>query len=273
MPSSWTDLDRPPLSAARIERAVRSTGLWREVQVVESTGSTNADVAAAARGGAAEGLVRIAEAQDLGRGRLDRAWQSPARAGILMSVLLRPDMPASALPLVPLLVGVAVVEAVRAVGDVAATLKWPNDVLVGEHKLAGILVERVDGAVVVGLGLNVSTHRDELPVPTSTSLALAGGRTDREPLAKELLRALARRYLAFGASGGASAAVLPAYREVCGTIGRVVSVELPGGGVSSGTATAVDDTGMLVVVEEDGREQHWSAGDVVHLRTEQDAEG
>jgi BirA family biotin operon repressor/biotin-[acetyl-CoA-carboxylase] ligase len=243
--------------------------MWREVRVVTTTASTNADVAAAAAAGAAEGLVVVAEHQDSGRGRLDRPWESPPRSGVLLSVLVRPDVRAAALPLLPLLTGTAVVEAVRAVGRVEAGLKWPNDVLVGDRKLGGVLVERTgDGAVVIGLGLNVSTRLDELPVPTATSLAVEGGRTDRESLVKEVLRALARRYNTYVKAEGAPESVLPAYREICETINRRVAVHVPGGEPVTGLAVAVDDGGMLVVREDDGRERAWSAGDVIHVRAE-----
>ncbi|HEX4654162.1 MAG TPA: biotin--[acetyl-CoA-carboxylase] ligase, partial [Mycobacteriales bacterium] len=164
MPGRWTDLDRPPLAASRLTAALcrsgpGSGGLWREVRVVEETTSTNADVRAAADDGAAEGLVVIAERQTGGRGRLDRQWDSPARAGVLLSLLVRPSVPAARLPLLPLLTGLAVAEAVRSVAELPAMVKWPNDVLVDGRKLGGILVERTpDGAVVVGVGLNVSTR-------------------------------------------------------------------------------------------------------------------
>jgi BirA family biotin operon repressor/biotin-[acetyl-CoA-carboxylase] ligase len=271
--SSWTDLDRPPLSAARLQRVVDGSALWREIRVVDVTASTNADVAAAAALGAAEGLVIIAEEQRAGRGRLDRRWESPARTGLLVSVLLRPDVPASALPLLPLLVGLAAVESVRAVAGVPVGLKWPNDVLAGGRKLGGVLAERLGGVgsasgVVVGIGLNVSTRAEELPLPTATSIHLEGGVIDREPLAKELLRALERRYAAFRSSGGSPVSVLPAYRQVCETIGQRVEVQLPEGGAVMGTAVNVNDSGMLVVRDDAGRETARSAGDVVHLRQE-----
>lgn len=274
MPGRWTDLDRPPLSAGRLNAALCRRdggvgGLWREIRVVEETGSTNADVRAAAEAGDAEGLVVIAERQRGGRGRLDRQWQSPARAGVLMSALLRPTVPPARLPLLPLLTGLAVVEAVRAVAELPAMVKWPNDVLVDGRKLAGILVERTaDGAVVVGVGVNVSTKADELPVPTGTSIQLAGGASDRESLAKEILRAFERRYVAFNRVAGAPESVLPAYREVCETIGREVEVQLPDGASARGVAVTVDDGGMLVVREPGGVERAWSAGDVVHVRAE-----
>jgi len=267
-PSPWTDLDRPPLSAARLRRALVDHGGWRRIDVLGSTGSTNADVAAAARNGEAAGLVVVAEEQRSGRGRLDRRWEAPPRSALLLSALLRPAAPPATWTLLPFVVGVAVAEAVRAVGDVPATLKWPNDVLVGEAKIGGILAEAVDSAVVVGIGVNVSIRPDELPVGTATSLAIAGGATDREALAKEVLRALGRRYDDWTAAGGAAAAILPAYRAICATIGRDVRVELPTGGPAVGRAAEVDDVGRLVVVSPDGDRRAFSVGDVVHVRSE-----
>ena len=266
---AWSDLDRPPLSQARLQRALGAGGPWREVRVVGSTSSTNADVLAAAAAGADEGLIVVAEQQVAGRGRLSRVWESPPRAGLLVSVLLRPSLPPAVLPLIPLLAGLALADAVDAVADVAVGLKWPNDLLVGCRKLGGILVERApDGAVVVGFGINVSTRREELPVDTATSLVLEGGGTDREPLLKECLRSLHRRYAHFVSADGAPTAVLPPYRERCETIGRRVTVHVPDGTTSTGLATGVDDSGTLVVRDDNGRERRWSAGDVVHVRGE-----
>jgi BirA family biotin operon repressor/biotin-[acetyl-CoA-carboxylase] ligase len=269
VPGRWSDLDRPPLSAARLTSVLVRGGLWREVRVVDTTDSTNADVRQAADGGAAPGLVIIAEQQRGGRGRLNRTWESPARAGVLMSLLVRPKVPTARLPLVPLLTGLAVVEAVRAVAELPARVKWPNDVLIDGRKLGGILVERTaGGAVVVGIGVNVSTRPDELPVPTATSVQIAGGQVERESLVKEVLRAFERRYDAFIAADGAPESVLPAYREVCETISQEVIVQLPDGASVRGTAVNVDEGGMLVVREPDGVERAWSAGDVVHVRRE-----
>ncbi|HWB66439.1 MAG TPA: biotin--[acetyl-CoA-carboxylase] ligase [Mycobacteriales bacterium] len=270
MASPWSDLDRPPLSARRLQRVVTADSLWREVRVLTRTSSTNADVVAAAREGAQEGLVVIAEEQTAGRGRMGRAWSAPARSSVLLSWLLRPTAPIAAWPLLPLMAGLALAETVAGVGEVPdVRLKWPNDVLVDDKKLAGILTERTDAggaAVVVGLGLNVSLRAAELPVDTATSLALVGGATDREILVKELLRSFARRYATWCDDDGAPASVLPAYREWCETIGRAVSVQLPGGDRVEGVATAVDDTGRLLVRTDAGEERAWSAGDVTHVR-------
>ena len=185
--SRWTDLDRPPLDVQALNRALVDGGLWRELRVVDETGSTNADVAELARSGEAEGLVLVAEHQSAGRGRLGRVWRAPARSGLSFSVLLRPvTVPAGRWPLVPLLVGVGVARAVARVTDIEISLKWPNDLLVGGRKLGGILAEwlepvaaggqaepagAIGPAIVVGVGLNVTLREPELPVPTAISLS------------------------------------------------------------------------------------------------------
>jgi BirA family transcriptional regulator, biotin operon repressor / biotin---[acetyl-CoA-carboxylase] ligase len=167
---------RPVLDAARLNIALGSSpGLWREVRVVEETGSTNADLLAQARSGAGEGLVLVAEAQTSGRGRMGRRWISPPRRSLTFSVLLRPAVPAGLLGWLPLLAGVAVASALQQTAGVDARLKWPNDVLVDGAKIAGILAERWTNAVVIGTGINVLQHRSELPVPTATSLLVAQG--------------------------------------------------------------------------------------------------
>jgi BirA family biotin operon repressor/biotin-[acetyl-CoA-carboxylase] ligase len=185
----------------------------------------------------------------------------------LLSALVRPTIDVSAWQLLPLLTGLAAVEAVASVGAIDATLKWPNDIMVDERKLGGILLERVGDAAVVGIGINVSTRAAELPVETATSLALAGGGTDREILVTELLRALERRYLAWHDTDGAMSSVIPAYRERCETIGQHVEVQLPGGELVQGVATDVDDGGRLVVRDHGtGIDRPWLVGDVTHVR-------
>jgi BirA family biotin operon repressor/biotin-[acetyl-CoA-carboxylase] ligase len=262
---AFSDLSRPPLSERRLQQHLAGA-LWRRISVVDTTVSTNVDVAAAARAGEPEGFVLVAEQQSAGRGRLDRRWESPARAGLTFSALLRPTLEPAQLSLMPLIAGLAIVEALLAVGRVDAMLKWPNDVMVDGFKLGGVLVEVAGGGVVVGVGLNVSTREDELPVETATSLLLCGGVTDREPLLKEVLRSLARRYAEWRRSGDPGS-VLPAYRERCETIGRKVELELPGGDVVRGTAVDVDDTGRLVLSDDDtGERTAWLVGDVTHAR-------
>jgi BirA family biotin operon repressor/biotin-[acetyl-CoA-carboxylase] ligase len=283
MPSSpYTDLSRPPLREPALRRAlITPDGLWTDVRVVAETGSTNADVAAAARAGAPEGLVLVAESQTAGRGRLGRGWHAPPRAGITMSVLLRPEVPARRLGWVPLLAGLSLVEAVGRIAVVDAVLKWPNDMLVrpatseGPYgKCAGVLAEADPPAVVLGVGLNVSQRVDELPpapdaaAPPPTSLALADAAgTDRDPLLRAVLRRLAEWYDRWrSAAGDADACGLrDAYRDACLTVGADVVVSRPGGDPVRGRASDVDAEGRLVVTTADGA-RAVSAGDVHHLR-------
>jgi BirA family biotin operon repressor/biotin-[acetyl-CoA-carboxylase] ligase len=265
---SYSDLERPPLHATALRRAlVVPGGFWTDLRVVEETGSTNADVAEAARAGAPEGLVIVAERQSAGRGRLGRQWQSPARAGLALSILVRPAVAPARWGWLPLLTGVALAEAVRRVALVDAYLKWPNDLLLqGDRKTAGILAEGIgDGAVVIGVGLNTTLREHELPRPDATSLALAGAAScDRDPLLRALLRSFEDWYRRW--HSGDDESVREAYLYHCGTIGRRVRVELPGGAVLEGVASGVDPDGRLQVSDHAGGVHGLAAGDVVHLR-------
>jgi len=272
---------RPALDAAWLAAELHTgdTGmppaaarLWREIRVVAKTGSTNADLLAEARAGAAEGLVLAAEAQSAGRGRLGRAWLSPPGAALTFSVLLRPrGVPAARLGWLPLLAGVAITAALAAAAGLDARLKWPNDVLAGRAKLAGVLAEAGGGAVVVGAGLNIYQRRAELPVPTATSLWLAApaaaGPTAREHLLAAVLRDFAARYRAWQdwAGDADGCGLRLEYLRRSATVGQQVTVTLPGGGPVSGTATGVGPDGSLVVRTGTGLVRV-SAGDVEHVR-------
>jgi BirA family biotin operon repressor/biotin-[acetyl-CoA-carboxylase] ligase len=265
----FSDLDRPPLRGRDLQRALlRDPGPWTSVRVLDSVASTNAEVATMARAGAESGTVLVAESQTAGRGRLDRTWTAPARSGLTFSVLLRPgEVAAGSWGWFPLLAGVAVAGALGPLAELDVRLKWPNDVLVGDRKLAGVLAERVEDALVLGIGINVSLRPDELPVPTATSLHIEGSTVvDRVPVLLAVLRSMGRLYGEFAdASGDADASGLrSSYRGLCSTLGMTVRAELPGGRVVDGTATDVDESGRLVVRTSGGIEPI-GAGDVVHL--------
>jgi len=246
----------------------RDSGLWRSLEVVEEIGSTNAALAAVAAGDAAEGAVLVAEHQVAGRGRLDRVWTSPPRAGLTVSFLLRPDVPAARRGWLPLLTGVALAEAVGEVTGVRASLKWPNDLLAMDgRKLAGILAESSGTAVVVGVGLNVTTSEAELP-DTGTSLSLVLGTTvDRGPLLLAFLRGVERRYRRWTQALGdpVSSGLAQDYLGWSSTVGADVAVSLPDGTTLEGTAQAVDWDGRLVVATPRGTVE-LASGDVRHVR-------
>jgi BirA family transcriptional regulator, biotin operon repressor / biotin---[acetyl-CoA-carboxylase] ligase len=263
--------------------------MWRAIETVETTGSTNADLLArattriATRAAAPDGLVLVAEEQTAGRGRMGRTWVAPPHAALTFSMLLRPSwIPTGKLGWLSLLAGVSVAAALRGVAGVDASLKWPNDVLAGGRKLAGILAEVSGEAVVIGIGLNVSTTPDELPGPgpgalPPTSIYAEGLRTgrpvvlDRAQLLSGILLAFERRCTAWRNDHGKLGSIRPEYRELCITVGRDVRVEQPGGQVLSGKAVDVDPDGRLVVLVPSpppGRPARVAvaAGDVVHVR-------
>jgi BirA family biotin operon repressor/biotin-[acetyl-CoA-carboxylase] ligase len=195
-------------------------------------------------------------------------WTSPPRAGLTVSLLLRPDVPAARRAWVTLLTGVALAEAVSAAAGVRASLKWPNDLLAPDGaKLAGILAESSGRAVVVGVGLNVSTTADELP-GTGTSLALvAGGAVDRAAVLLAFLRTFERRYLRWVEVLGdpVSSGLAADYLAWCSTVGTTVTVTLPDGSTLDGVAEAVDWDGRLVVRGPAGTVE-LASGDVRHVR-------
>ena len=306
MPAQATSPGRKPLDAAGLARAVlRPGGLWQAVEVVDRTGSTNADLLDRALGGAPEGVVLAAEEQSAGRGRMGRTWVSPPRAALTFSLLVRPaTVPPARRGWLPLLAGVAVASAVTAVTGVQTRLKWPNDVLVGPAKLAGILAEAAGDAIVVGVGLNVSAEPGELPPPgpgalAATSLRIAASASaasaaqeiagqdsaaldsaaldsaaldsaalDRELLLIAILADFERWYQAWYRAGGdpERSGLRAGYTRLSGTIGRRVRAELPGGQVLSGLAAGVDLDGRLLVRAPSGTALPVAAGDVVHLR-------
>jgi BirA family biotin operon repressor/biotin-[acetyl-CoA-carboxylase] ligase len=255
----------PPLDAGRLADLLEGTPL--RVEVSEADPSTNATAARRAREGAAEGLVVATEHQTAGRGRLDRGWVTPPRSALTFSVLLRPRVDAHRWPWLPLVTGYAVREALAGVG-VGAELKWPNDVLVADRKLAGILLERVESdagpAAVVGIGLNTGLTAEELPVPTATSVLLETGEPpDRTGLLAALLRALHQEYVGWQRDDGTGFG--DRYRQACGTLDREVRVVLPAADPVTGRATGIDDDGRLLVDTGSGVAAV-AAGDVVHVR-------
>jgi BirA family transcriptional regulator, biotin operon repressor / biotin---[acetyl-CoA-carboxylase] ligase len=236
-----------------------------QVRWVEETGSTNADLLDAARAGAPEGTVLAADYQTAGRGRRDRTWTAPSRSALLVSVLVRPRLAPGRLATVTRAVALAAADACAAVAGVRAAIKWPNDLMVGEQKLAGLLAESVvrpDGtveAVVVGVGLNVAWP-DPVPVEIA-GIATAldrecGHAVDRVAMLDALLATLGRLD---------PDTVERRYRAELATIGREVRAVLVGEELV-GRALDVRADGALVIGLADGSRRAVTAGDVVHLR-------
>jgi BirA family biotin operon repressor/biotin-[acetyl-CoA-carboxylase] ligase len=242
----------------------RSRG-W-DVRRFERIDSTNRFVLDEARAGAPHGLVAVADHQTAGRGRLGRSWEAAPGSSLLVSVLLRPDLPASRLFLLTLATGLALADALAAEAGVTAGLKWPNDLVVSDKKLAGLLAEAdVDAgaarAVVIGAGCNLTAAAfpPEL-APGATAVELEAGRVvDRDRLLAGFLAALAGRL-------DDLAPTLDDARARSATLGRRVRIDLPGDERLEGMATELADDGSLVVRDDAGHDRAVAVGDVVHLR-------
>lgn len=264
----------PPVNVDALRARVCGPGhLWTSVRVLSETGSTNADMASAARAGAFAGAVLCAEHQTSGRGRYTRQWRDVPGANVAVSVLLRPEIPQQRWGWLPLVAGLGVHRGLTALGVPDVELKWPNDVLLrgrAPGKVAGILAElvltRQGPACVIGVGINVGLDVDELPVGTATSLALQGKAPDKTDLVAAVLDGwqMWQRRLETGEQ------LHGVYSEICGTVGREVRVQLDGengiGELVTGLATGVDGHGQLLVRRADGSEVPVPAGDVFHVR-------
>jgi len=258
----------PDLAPERIQARLRSRVIGRPLEVVGEVGSTNDRVMAAGRDGAPEGLAIIADRQTAGRGRLGRPWASPSGVGLYTSILLRPRLPASQVSLLSLVAGLAVAEGIESVAGLAPLLKWPNDLLVGGKKVAGILTETASmesrvSYVGLGIGINVRHKAQDLPEElraSATSLRLAIGRElSRGELAAEIYNGLDRWYREF--SDGRFETILARGRERSAILGSTVEV-LAGDQRWSGLAVDLDADGALLVQNGRGELRRVVAGEV-----------
>ena len=244
---------------------------WPEPRLLATTGSTNTELAAVLAGGRVpEGTCVVAEHQSAGKGRQGRVWESPAGAGLWLSVVI--DIAAVApvhRGLLPLAAGLAIADALSEITGLEVMLKWPNDIVIdglaregspGPRKLGGVLIEAADQAIV-GCGVNVSGAVTELPTPQATSLFLEGSPpVDRGRLLAAELSHLRRRVTQWRAGLG----LIGDYRERCLSLGHSVQVMLPGGEILVGVATAISPDGQLVVTDSQGNTRSVAAGDVIH---------
>lgn len=286
-PREGPGAQRAPLDAGALRRELVGRGVIARLDVVESTGSTNTDLAAAFAADPTarpEISVLATDFQSAGRGRLERTWQAPPYSSLAVSILFRPAPPGAAVPQdayawLSMLCATALAAALRETCGIDADLKWPNDVVVGGRKVAGVLAQLVPDpagppAVVVGTGVNVTLGRDELPVPTATSLLLEGATTvDTTVLLTAYVRQAAHLYRGFLRAGGRAgepidggASLRERVSAAMATLGAPVRAELPGGATVEGTAVGLEPDGALSVRTPAGTTTVVRAGDVVHLR-------
>jgi BirA family biotin operon repressor/biotin-[acetyl-CoA-carboxylase] ligase len=237
---------------AALDAALAGTVFAGKLHFSPVTDSTNNDALAAARRAAPHGSVYLADAQTAGRGRGNHGWQSAAGEGLYISVLLRPQIPAARLPLLPLAAGLAAADAVQAVTELSVDLRWPNDLLIGPRKTGGILVEAGNNSeslphAVIGIGINVHQRTFEPGLGTpATSLDLeTGRRIGRQPLLAALLKSLEQETVAL--AGPASAQSIPARVEKASSWVRGRSVRVHGPQACTGVTAGLDEYGFLLV--------------------------
>jgi BirA family biotin operon repressor/biotin-[acetyl-CoA-carboxylase] ligase len=244
-----------------IRSAIQDLRLGRPLLYFPVIGSTSTHVMELARAGVAPGILVIADQQTAGRGRIGRSWTSLPGRQLEFSLLLRPDFPPHFLVMAS---AVAVAEAIQAIADIPAEIKWPNDIEVDSRKAGGILIETAGDIAVLGVGINVSgsLENDPLALVAITLEDAASHEISRESLFVDLLRRFDLRYADLSANGDAARTSLhTAWRERLVTLGRQVSVR-QGEATLNGIAEDVDASGALLLRRDDGTRVtvHW--GDV-----------
>lgn len=251
-----------------MSRAAGVKVIGRDVRVFDSTTSTNDVVEKLARDGAKEGVVVFAETQTKGRGRLGRKWVSPKGQGLWFSILLRPELPPQSVTRLTIASATGVARAIRKQTGLAPQIKWPNDILFGDKKAAGILTElsaELDTIkyVVLGIGVDVNLEATHLPEelrPIATSLRIESGqKQNRAELAAQILRQLDYDYQRI--LTGDFDEVADEWVAQCSTIGKQISVET-GGHAVQGRAEALDSDGALLLRTSHGRLERIMGGDV-----------
>jgi BirA family biotin operon repressor/biotin-[acetyl-CoA-carboxylase] ligase len=252
------------LTEHTVDDAVRAAGISAPSRFVEATGSTNSDLLAMAAAGAPAWTVLVAGRQDSGRGRLGRTWVAPGGSSLLVSVLLRPEIPPEHAPMLSLATAVALAEACETVCGIEVRCKWPNDLLAAGRKVGGILPEATFRGgrlehIVMGTGVNVTQATGDFPQElraSATSVVIEGGRPDLAGLLGEYLARLRVRL--------EDPRTFDSYRERCATVGRMVRASVTSGAVVEGRATGIGHAGELLVETADGV-RPVAFGEVVHL--------
>ena len=249
------ELLRAALNKVEIDQLI--TQYWR-VSVVELTSTTQGDLVQLVRDGIAKvGDVIVAEYQSAGRGRLDRSFEAAKGSALLFSFYIEPTRNRDDWGWIPLIAGYSVAQTLHAFH---AKIKWPNDILINNKKVSGLIAEVVGDGVVVGIGVNVGMEESELPVENATSLLLEGGvDLTRDQLLCEILEEFEQQFLQWDQGIDE---VQPLYSHLSATLGQAVRVEYPGGQTHLANAESISDTGALVL--DDGT--HVQAADVIHLR-------
>jgi len=257
-----------PLNEGEITTGLATKRLGRKVYALVEVDSTNTYAMKLAAAGEPEGSLVVSEFQTGGRGRLGRKWVSPPGANITMSLILRPDMPPADAPLITLAASVALVKSVKGMYGLHSGIKWPNDLMVKDRKMAGVLTEMSAGTdrirhVILGVGIDVNMKEGDFPDEIrglSTSVMLeTGGPVERASLLRRFIEEFEPLYEVLLA--GEKGRIIAEWRENSCTLGRRVTVHTPRGEVS-GIARDIDESGALILDTDEGETETVTAGDV-----------
>jgi len=252
-----TEAPRAPLDKAVI--ASLTSQYWR-VSVVDLTSSTQSDLTELVKSKSVKsGEVLAAEFQSAGRGRLERTFDAVPKSALLFSFYIAPKRVRSDWGFISQLAALTMHEVVTPDLPVKANLKWPNDILIGDKKVAGLLAQTTDFGLIIGIGINVAMATQELPVETATSLAIAGSKElDRNVILAKFLNTFQSKF----GEWDTGIDFVDSYSQICATLGREVQIEVIGRENRTGIAQSINKFGALLL--EDGFEVN--VGDVVHLR-------
>ena len=257
------------MTSDEIKSGLNTNILGREVLCYAETTSTN-DIAIELAGkDAKEGTLVIADSQTKGRGRLDRKWVASAGTSILASLILRPAIELSQVNRIVLITTISIIHAIRNVANLHALIKWPNDIVINNKKVVGILAESKTeknslSFVVVGFGINVNIPKGNFPeeiADIATSLSIESGReVSRVYLLQEVLKQIESRYLRLNDNG-----FLDEWKSLSATIGNQIQIEYPDS-TRTGLATDIDENGALIVQLDTGEMKHIMNDDIVKIR-------
>ena len=252
-----TSAPRAPLDKSVIASALSQ--YWR-VSVLDLTTSTQSELADMVRENSAKsGDVVAAEFQSAGRGRMDRTFEAPRGSALLFSLYLKPKRERADWGFISHLAALSMQQVIATDVPSQVLLKWPNDILINNGKVAGILAQTVSDGVILGIGINVAMTQEELPVDSATSLAIAGSdNLNRNLILSNFLMRFEKNFKMWDEGED----LVESYSEICSTLGRSVRVEVVGRENRTGRAVAINQSGALIL--EDGFEVN--VGDVIHLR-------
>jgi len=252
-----------------ISKLVLPKMFCERIEYFEETSSTNDIAKAMADNGAKEGTLVIAESQIHGKGRLGRNWESPKYLGIYLSIILRPNINKVSIPFISLISGIATAETIREETELDAKIKWPNDILIEEKKVSGILIE---GSIledrteflILGIGINVNNETfngEYIHIPTSLRIEKNGNIISREKILERLLASLEKWYFLLLKDPDSKERILKRYKELSHTLGKEVTLKA-GKDILKGTAVDIDQTGFLVLKTEKGKLERVPSGEV-----------